>query len=192
MKQEVKTMNDNYLWDRSGEPDPDVQKLEEILGSLKYQPQPLRIPTQVQAVRRRNFFPALAIAAVIALCAVLLGLWFQFSRREQTPPLAARPGSASEQRASTPQQATSNEPLTAAVDERPIKIREASRNLVASKRTPVIRQEVREPQLTPQEVAEKEQLLVALRLVSAKLNVAQRRTQGTPQLNPIRNQHKIG
>jgi hypothetical protein len=56
----------------------------------------------------------------------------------------------------------------------------------------VIRQEVREPQLTPQELAEKEQLLVALRLVSAKLNVAQRRTQGTPQLNPIRNQHKIG
>lgn len=186
-------MNDNYLWDRSGEPDPDVQKLEEILGSLRYQPQPLLIPTHVQAVRRRNFFPALAIAAALALCAVLLGLWFQFTGREQTPPQAARSGSASEQRAaSTPPQASSNESQTAAVDKRPNRTLKATRNLVASKRTPVIRQEVREPQLTPQELAEKEQLLVALRLVSAKLNLAQRRTQGTPQLNPIRNQHKIG
>ena len=42
------------------------------------------------------------------------------------------------------------------------------------------------------ELAEKEQVLVALRLVSFKLNVAQRRTQGTPQINPIRNQHRIG
>ena len=185
-------MNDNYLWDRSGEPDPDVQKLEEILGSLRYQPQPLRIPTHVQ-VRRRNFFPALAIAAALALCAVLLGLWFQFTRREQTPPQAARSGSASEQRAaSTPAQPSSNESQTTAVDKHPNRTLKATRNLVASKRTLVIRQEVREPQLTPQELAEKEQLLVALRLVSAKLSVAQRRTQGTPQLNPIRNQHKIG
>jgi hypothetical protein len=189
----MKTMNDDYLWDRSGEPDPDVQKLEEILGSLRYQPQPLRIPTHVQTVRRRSFFPALAIAAAIALCAVLLGLWFQFNRREQTLPLAARPGSQIQQpRASTPEVKTSRDAETVAAVKSPIKTREAARNLIASKRTTVTRQEIREPELTPQELAEKEQLLVALRLVSAKLNVAQRRTQGTPQLNPIRNQHKIG
>jgi hypothetical protein len=50
----------------------------------------------------------------------------------------------------------------------------------------------RQPQLTTEELAEKEQVLVALRLVSAKLNLAQRKTQGFPQLNTIRNQHKIG
>ena len=188
----MKIMNDNYLWDRSGEPDPDVQELEELLGSLGYQPQPLRIPGHLQA-RRRSFFPPLAIAAALALCAVLLGLWFQFIRREQAPPVAARPGAEIEKRtALTPQETSSPDPVTAAVDKSPRKTREASRNLVASKRTPVIRQEVREPELTPQEQAEKQQLLVALRLVSAKLNVAQRRTQGAPQLNQIRNQHKIG
>jgi hypothetical protein len=188
----MKTMNDNYLWDRSGEPDPNVQELEEILGSLRFQPQPLRIPAHIQA-RRRSFFPALAIAAAIALCAVLLGLWFQFARHEQATPVAARPGSEIEKRtALTRQEASSHAPVTAAADKSPMKTRGASRNLVASKKTPVIRQEVREPELTPQEQAEKEQLLVALRLVSAKLNVAQRRTQGTPQLNQIRNQHKIG
>jgi len=35
------------------------------------------------------------------------------------------------------------------------------------------------PQLTPAELAEKEQVLVALRLVSFKLNVAQRKAQGS-------------
>ena len=37
-------MNENYLWDRSGEPDPEVQNLEQILGSLRYQPRPQRFP----------------------------------------------------------------------------------------------------------------------------------------------------
>ena len=34
-------MNNNYLWDRTGEIDPDIQELEETLGTLRYQPQPL-------------------------------------------------------------------------------------------------------------------------------------------------------
>ena len=34
-------MNDDYLWDRTGEPDPEIQELEEVLGTLRYQPQPL-------------------------------------------------------------------------------------------------------------------------------------------------------
>jgi hypothetical protein len=45
--------------------------------------------------------------------------------------------------------------------------------------------------LTEEELAQKEQVLVALRLVSAKLNFAQRKAQGLPQVNAIRN-HKIG
>ena len=27
-------MNEDYLWDKSGEPDPQIQQLEEILGTL--------------------------------------------------------------------------------------------------------------------------------------------------------------
>ena len=41
-------MNDDYLWDRTGEPDPEIQQLEEILGTLRYQPQPLAIPAHLQ------------------------------------------------------------------------------------------------------------------------------------------------
>jgi hypothetical protein len=47
------------------------------------------------------------------------------------------------------------------------------------------------PVLTETELAQKEQVLIALRLVSFKLNLAQRRAQGLPQVNSIRN-HKIG
>ena len=28
----------DYLWDKTGEPDPEIQQLEEILGTLRYQP----------------------------------------------------------------------------------------------------------------------------------------------------------
>ncbi|MGZ8846210.1 MAG: hypothetical protein ACXW3C_07075, partial [Pyrinomonadaceae bacterium] len=50
----------------------------------------------------------------------------------------------------------------------------------------------RAPALTPEELAEKEQVLTALRLVSAKLNLAQRKVQGLPQRNIFRNQNRIG
>ena len=44
-------MNDDYLWDKSGEPDPEIQELEEILAPLRYQPKPLELPTNFP---RRN------------------------------------------------------------------------------------------------------------------------------------------
>ena len=56
-------MNNDYLWDRTGEPDSEIQRLEEILGDLRYQPHPLAIPTQPHTARHRMFLPTLAIAA---------------------------------------------------------------------------------------------------------------------------------
>ena len=189
-------MEDKYLWDRSGEPDPAIQELEAILGTLRYQPRPLEIPHHIQMGRRRSFFPALAIAAAIALFAVLLGLWFSFSRR-QAPALQAKDGKQIEQQIVKPQPlASSNDTPSDTVVQSPkpkaIQNRsEAPRVILAGyKRAP--RTVIRQPQLTPEELAEKEQVLVALRLVSAKLNLAQRKAQGLPQLNTIRNQHKIG
>src|SRR5216684_5173732 len=90
-------MDNNYLWDRSGEIDPDIQQLEEALGTLRYQPQPLRIPAHLQVGRRRSFYPLMAIAATIALIAIALGLWFAFKQRQVTAPSEvkqnAQPGS---------------------------------------------------------------------------------------------------
>ena len=190
-------MEDNYLWDRSGEPDPEIQELENLLGRLRYQPRPLEIPHDFQTGRRRSFFPAMAIAAAIALFAILAGVWFGFNRR-QAPAVQARHERQIDQRLSTPQpQLTADNsptPTVAVQDPKPqvIQKHETPRNLLAAYKSRGNRTMVREPALTPQELADKEQVLVALRLVSAKLNLAQRKTQGLPQLNSIRNQHKIG
>ena len=191
-------MKDNYLWDRSGEPDPEVQNLEEILGRLRYQPRPLEIPNNVRLKGSRPFFTNLAIAAAMGLVAVALGLWVNFNRHRTVPSVAATRHSQTDQKRNAPQpQIAPNEntPQLAVVkDPTPTNIqkrhREPARNLAAQNRTPS--PTIRQSTLTPQELAEKEQVLLALRLVSAKLNLAQRKTQGLPQLNIIRNQHKIG
>jgi hypothetical protein len=191
-------MKEDYLWDRSGEPDPELQKLEEILGTLKYQPRPLQIPDDLRIGYRRRFFPAIAIAASIALFALLLGLGFYFNRRAIAPQLQANTGSQPKEMTNEAEQviAPEKQPSQAGIVDGPAtapkRQRESNRTLVANRRRPQIRRETSQPELTPEELAEKEQLLTALRLVSAKLNVAQRRTQGAPQVNTIRNQRKIG
>jgi len=191
-------MNDNYLWDRSGEPDLDVQKLEEILGTLRYQPRPLEIPNDVRLRAGRPFFTKLAIAAAIGLVAIASGLWVNFNRHRTVPAVATTRDSQIDQKrnAPAPQIAPNDNASQLAVVKgtTPTNIqkrhREPARTLVAQNKSRDTA--IRPSTLTPQEFAEKEQVLLALRLVSAKLNLAQRKTQGVPQLNIIRNQHKIG
>jgi hypothetical protein len=185
-------MKDDYLWDRSGKPDAEIQELEAILGTLRYQPQPLEIPSHIQIGYRRRFFPAMAIAAAIALLAVLVAAWFSFNRRP-APALQVVNNSQIDQPMKTTLPPPNNQALVPAGVKNAIpssvpKHREA----LAGNRIRVPRTQTRQPALTPQELAEKEQVLVALRLVSFKLNVAQRKTLGPPPLNTIRNQHKIG
>ena len=184
-------MEDNYLWDGSGEPDPQIQELEQILGKLRYQPQPLEIPSQVAIGRPRSFSPAMAIAAAIGLVAVMVGLWFYFQQAQVTTEQA---------RTNKPIEQVAIKPLESPIIQevapvsKPANVqrhRDPSRTLLAVNKIRRTRPEIPEPKLTPEELAEKEQLLAALRLVSAKLNVAQRKTQGSP-LNTIRNQHRIG
>src|SRR5437016_7334924 len=191
-------MNDNYLWDRSGEPDLDVQNLEETLGTLRYQPRPLEIPNDVRLKVNRPLFTKLAIAAAIGLIAIALGLWVNFNRPRTVPAVEAKRDSQTDQKRNAPQpQIAPNDnppPLAVVKDPTPTKIqkrhREPARTLVAQNKSRDTA--VRPSTLTPQELAEKEQVLLALRLVSAKLNLAQRKSQGLPQPNIIRNQHKIG
>jgi len=196
MSKEMEDMNDNYLWDRSGEPDPEIQKLEELLGELRYQPRPLKIPANISIPKGRNYF-SLAIAAAIALLVIGAALWFQISRSQPKrvlqaggnpqaePPKAPSTGSPQPEQPVNVKNDNDNEKLT------PPRKRRAT-NLVAVTRRRENRVQAREPILTADEQAEKEQVLLALRLVSAKLNIAQRKVVGAPPANIIRNQHKIG
>ncbi|MHC5064945.1 MAG: FecR domain-containing protein [Planctomycetota bacterium] len=56
-------ITDDYLWDRSGEPDPEVQKLERVMGSLRHRPEPeTRRPSILQRV-----LTIVAAAAILIL-----------------------------------------------------------------------------------------------------------------------------
>jgi len=188
-------MDNNYLWDRSGEIDRDIQELEETLGTLRYQPQPLQIPASLQIGRRRGVYPLMAIAATITLVAIALGLWFAFNKRQATLPREAKQESQpAPKQIEKPQPPRNDQPQQAIVGLR-VKPPVSQKRYREPNRMLQVRNKVRPPaptELTAAELAEREQVLVALRLVSLKLNIAQRRTQGLPAPNSIRNQHKIG
>lgn len=77
-------MNDDYLWDGSGEPDPEIQKLEQTLGRLRYnRPAPAFDEiTQISSASQRPYYRsfhfslrALAAAATILLATCLSLFW---------------------------------------------------------------------------------------------------------------------
>jgi len=85
-------MKDDYLWDGSGEPDPEIQKLENVLGRLRHNRPAPAFPAIVRAQVRPRFWRlpvfrfALAAAAIVLVAAVTLLL--------QRPKLVAPPGPA--------------------------------------------------------------------------------------------------
>ena len=99
---DMPTPND-YLWDKSGAPDPELQRLESLLAELRHTDRPLRVPSatpQEQSVvpsaarnlssismhhLRANWLPRLAAAAVILLA--IAALFFVPSRRVTAPEL---------------------------------------------------------------------------------------------------------
>ncbi len=65
-------MNENYLWDKSGEPDPEIERLENLLA-------PLGDKTPVLSFPKRNRIPyLLAIAASLLVLAG--GVWVAWQR----------------------------------------------------------------------------------------------------------------
>lgn len=71
-------MSEDYLWDKSGEPDSEVERLEKLLGPLGHRPG--RIPTW-RRTRQRRLVAALAIAAAVLIAAG--GAWMV---RQRTRP----------------------------------------------------------------------------------------------------------
>src|SRR5436190_18728957 len=74
----------DYLWDKTGEPEEDVERLEQLLGTLRYEPRPFELPEDFGARNTaRNSFRAqqrtfrwqrLALAASLLLT-LLAGAW---------------------------------------------------------------------------------------------------------------------
>ena len=193
-------MNDDYLWDRTGEPDADVQELEAVLGTLRYQPRPLVLPADLPTASRRTFFPALAIAATILLAVVAAGLWLGLGRQQVSRPGQIgqmTPPATGDTRKSVPKvtNGKDGEPPAQSRDivaGRDLRSRKDRGSQNAVRRNPMSRLDGLTPAQRLAGEAAKEQVMLALRVASLKLNLAQRKTQVSPTTNSIRNQHKLG
>lgn len=187
-------MKDDYLWDRSGQPDPDIQQLEDILGELRYQPRPLEIPRAGQSSRNRY----LAIAAAVAMVVLGLGLWLGTQRQSPSNVTAEKPQESKKEVAAANPIDEKKRSTLSVRNNTPVEVevnKDAQpRPRAVNSRRP--RHIITTPQMTAEEVAEareaKERLMLALRLASSKLNYAQKKTQGSSPTNQIHNQHKIG
>ena len=168
-------MNDDYLWDKTGQPDPEIQQLEEILGTLRYQPKPLALPDNLVVPQRKNYLPLLAIAASLLLALLAGGIWLRVRSRNEAPPQQAKVDSP----APTPKQ-----------DVTPVFPEEksaANPPLLAAKRIHRTRSASSAVNLQEALMA-KEQLMLALRVTTQKLQLVHTRTQP----NQIKNQHRVG
>ena len=89
--EEEKLMNENYLWDGSGTPDPEIQRLESLLADFRGTEPALVLPAELVAARSKFrggvvhllSLPRLAAAAAILLAA---GLTLFFTLRPKTAP----------------------------------------------------------------------------------------------------------
>src|SRR5438876_6504247 len=68
-------MNDDYLWDRSGEPDPELERLERVLGEYRYRETPLSPALRSRFSWQRKPWVRFAVAAAAAIVIVVAGLW---------------------------------------------------------------------------------------------------------------------
>ncbi|HKO99615.1 MAG TPA: hypothetical protein VJU86_21740 [Pyrinomonadaceae bacterium] len=186
-------MKDDYLWDKSGEPDPEIQQLEQVLGTLRYQPRELEIPAHIQPQLRRFVTRSLAIAAVVALIALGLGIFIRV-QRQPAPQVVAESAPAKVESSPSP---TANAVERIAPDNNSTAVNpRLAPNRTAAPRSTVTKRR-RAPannlRLSEAELAEaraaKDQLILALRVASSKLSQAQKRTQTN---NEIHNQHKTG
>jgi hypothetical protein len=90
-------MSDDYLWDGSGEPDPEVRRLEELLARLRSNRPAPRLPSPVlrfpgRGARGFRFLaPALAAAAAVVL--LVAGAWYAVHRSTGAWEVASLSGS---------------------------------------------------------------------------------------------------
>jgi FecR protein len=97
-------MNDNYLWDGSGEPDPEIQTLENRLAKFRHQDQAPEFP-EISAARQPRFWQRLGSSNWsfgLAATAVLFTAAFGILRWSQKPSTTSGPGWDVESIAGTP------------------------------------------------------------------------------------------
>jgi hypothetical protein len=202
-------MNEDYLWDKSGEADPEILGLEETLGRLRHKRplQSLPLPTtRARPSYRPAFSPLLAIAATLVVLLLAGGLWLRFHRSSSSAESNAAAGTLPE--ATPGQQITSGPPphvgpVEASGGEKDVErrlskpsdpgsTRNAIHHLTVERRQEVAAMKTvsnqarlsRELIIHEGELA-REQLIKALLITSDKLNTVQKKIQGSEGRGPV-------
>jgi hypothetical protein len=68
-------MNDDYLWDRSGDPDPEVERLERVLGEYRYRDMPISPAMRSHFTWHRKPWVRFTAAAAAAIVIVVGGFF---------------------------------------------------------------------------------------------------------------------
>jgi hypothetical protein len=197
----MKNIEDDYLWDRSGEPDPEIQELEQLLGTLRYQLRPLDIRAGLAPSQKRFSVPRfLAIAATIVMMLLGVGLWLGLRRqptRDVVKDANKQVATSKDDRTASAQPRDNGPALPTAIERGDKAVPDRrNRESVSKELARSRRSTVTTPELTAEEIKEaeagKEQLMLALRVASSKLSFAQKKAQEINSENQIHNQHKIG
>ena len=199
-------MSDDYLWDKSGAPDPEIEQLERLLGNLRYRRPDagLPLPERAPVSSRINFRPAFAIAAAALFLMVAAGAWFALSQRNaaRAPGMAAtnaqpgtardwlNPASISALNVQAVEEANERESHFSARNvsrsdkpRRSLESKSRARSdapLASSSST-----DARERISIDEGVAAREQLIKALHLASSKLNQLQKKIQDNKAAGPV-------
>lgn len=89
-------MKDDYLWDGSGEPDPEIQRLETLLGRFRHSRPAPAFPALPETVRRWTWpwfvghRVLVGAAAAVAAVLVVAGVWL--AGRRMKPPVPSSSG----------------------------------------------------------------------------------------------------
>ena len=195
-------MNEDYLWDKSGEPDPEIERLEKVLAPLRYERrvEPLPLPDISRWTFARGFSPMLAAAAVFLIMILAGGLWLALRPSRSTDGASqvttdrAPEGSASEPTVSGTQPAPGGSEKERLADDRnttgPGALvadaagskppRRVSDPRVKAKRHRRVNDSARQVELTREGENAKAQLILALHIASDKLSSVQKRIQTSP------------
>jgi hypothetical protein len=187
-------MKEDYLWDKTGEPDAEIERLEKQLGQLRFKRpiEPLPLPETKRRSYRLSFSPALAIAATLLVLLLAAGLWLGLRNSRPAeqmvsgprPPIGPEtsPNNKEQQREQPP-----DDKLTASVS--PFTV--AGRDPITRRHT-VQRQTLprlprssaalnpRREELAREGAHAKAQLILALHIASDKLNMVQKKIQTSP------------
>ena len=181
----MKIESEDYLWDGSGEPDPDIQELESILGTLRHKGSAPKLPVRSSSPYRLSSM--LAIAASILLVAGA-GYWVtvHLSAKRITTVATVAPQPRNN---SGDGSANSSKDKTVAVNSPPPEIPRVvsggEKQKPMTKRASVSRDPMFEG-LTAQEIREgqdaKARVMLAMEIASSKLNEARKKVQDESRL----------